>query len=345
MKMSNRGRHLTSERKMRIVQLGESNHNPTEVTRIMQQEGVEGLTRNTVYRILAKWRTHRTVGDIPSPIKPMQGVTNEICDFIDSVMESNDEESAPKLSRKIKDRFGVSFSESKTKELRRRLGWISTKTKYCQMVRNANKEKRADFAKRVLQEKDQFDDVIWTDECNIQLEQNGTLTYHRWWEPCPQKGKPKHPYKVSVWAGISKRGASKILTFEGIMEKTFFCEDILQKTLKPFIDERFPDGHRFMQDNDPKHTSILARETMEKEGINWWKTPAESPDLNPIENFWHELKNHLRMEVKPRTAGELLKGIQDFWLKLTPIRCCRYIHHIQRVLPVVIEREGKATGF
>ena len=44
-----------------------------------------------------------------------------------------------------------------------------------------------------------------------------------------------------------------------------------------------------MQDNDPKHTSRHAKEFTQK-SINWWPTPAESPDANPVENLWHELK-------------------------------------------------------
>ena len=46
--------------------------------------------------------------------------------------------------------------------------------------------------------------------------------------------------------------------------------------------------------------------------INWWKIPAESLDLNPIENMWHELKEFSRREVMPKTKQELIDGIVQF---------------------------------
>ena len=34
--------------------------------------------------------------------------------------------------------------------------------------------------------------------------------------------------------------------------------------------------------NDPKHASYLIEDFFEEHGVNWWPTPPESPDLNPI---------------------------------------------------------------
>lgn len=96
-----------------------------------------------------------------------------------------------------------------------------------------------------------------------------------------------------------------------------------------------------MQDNDPKHTSRLAQDYYTRSGINWWKTPAESPDMNPIENMWHELKEYIRREVKPRCKA----GITNFWMTADSYKCCRYICHLKRVLPKVIEVGGEATGY
>lgn len=128
------------------------------------------------------------------------------------------------------------------------------------------------------------------------------------------------------------------------MEQHLFVE-ILRETLLPFIQQVYPTGHRLMQDNDPKHTSLYARDFLEDNNVNWWKTPAESPDMNPIENLWHELKEFIRREVKPKTKDELVAGIECFWGTVTVEKCLKYINHLKKVIPKVIELNGDATGY
>ena len=81
-------------------------------------------------------------------------------------------------------------------------------------------------------------------------------------------GKPKNAVKLHLWAGISRRGPTNLLIFDGIMESKFYCQEILRLTYIPSLNQLYPEplesGEGIMwADNDPKHNSRLARDTME----------------------------------------------------------------------------------
>jgi hypothetical protein len=79
---------------------------------------------------------------------------------------------------------------------------------------------------------------------------------------------------------------------------------------------------------------------MEENDVNWWWTPAESPDMNPIANLWHELKEYINRVAKLKTKSELVQGMLDFWATVDATKCRKYIGHLRKVLPRVIELDG-----
>lgn len=85
-------------------------------------------------------------------------------------------------------------------------------------------------------------------------------------------------------------------------------------------------------------------EFMKNNKINYWPTPSESPDMNPVEMVWAELKNYLRKQVKPSSKRELVDGIIKFWNTVCIAKCNKYIDHVFKVLPIVIQRGGRASG-
>ena len=66
----------------------------------------------------------------------------------------------------------------------------------------SNEEKRIEFCKGLVMSNDlDFQDVIWTDKCSVQLELHREVTYHRKGEPARMCSRPKHLAKVHVCVG------------------------------------------------------------------------------------------------------------------------------------------------
>ena len=90
----------------------------------------------------------------------------------------------------------------------------------------------------------------------------------------------------------------------------------------PFVNEKLPNYHILHMDNSPTHTAQEITQYLIENRINHRKTPAQSPDLNPIELVWHDLKFFLENEWKPTTRQELIDGIEYFWRTVLTVKYC-----------------------
>lgn len=308
------------------------------------EEGII-VSRTSLCLLIKKFKSTGSVADY-RPIPRPKKLKNEHYRFIDEKMAENDELTARELLSKLQEEFPeVSVSISTVKRAKRELGWAAKRTRYCALISENNQEKRMQWCESQIEEGDlEFENVVWTDECTVQLESHRRLCFRKKDQPVRYRMRPKHPPKVNVWAGISRRGATQVVIFTGVLTATRYV-DILEASLVPFLETVYPDGHRYMQDNDPKHTSRYAQWWYEEKNINWWKTPASSPDLNPIEMIWHAMKEYLRGEYKPKNVSELKSGIRAFWRTLTPEICSKYIGHLKKVIPKVVEVKGGPSGY
>ena len=150
------------------------------------------ISLSALYRLIKKYNEY---GSVSNRLVSVSKVLNsEQLDYIHECMKSNDEYTARQLHALLLDKWlNFIVSVDTIKRERRLLGWVASKPKYCQWVRDRNKQKRFDWCKEIISTGETFDNVIFSDECSIQL--HGRLCFRLRGQLKP---KPKHP--VHVWA-------------------------------------------------------------------------------------------------------------------------------------------------
>ena len=145
-------------------------------------------------------------------MKPPRKLTDEHYHFIDDCMADDDELTVTKLQAMLKERYpSLDVNVSMIKRACMELGWTEKKMRYGALVSEANQEKRVEWCKERQETGDvDFDDVLFTDKCTVQLESHRRITFYKKGQPIKYKIKPKHTPKVNVWTGISSRGATKV---------------------------------------------------------------------------------------------------------------------------------------
>jgi len=152
----------------------------------------------SIQRLLAKFKSHHTINDLKR--KPRRSLLSpEMLDHVENLLQSNDELTARKLRDNLCTNYGdnnviPSISTIKRFEFNimaiklqntsiyrycKQLGWTCTPPHYCQLIREANKAKRKKRCETQIKNEEKFEDVIFSDECTVQLENHSKLCFRK----------------------------------------------------------------------------------------------------------------------------------------------------------------------
>lgn len=289
---------------------------------------ITNIPLSTIYYNLQKLKSIGSVEQSKGAGRP-KVVTKELSQKIRRYIEKN-----PSISlRSLVTKLNGAVSRSTLSRHLKSLGYKNTIPKAAPMLTEVQKKKRLKWAKKHLN--DNWSKTFFTDETAFQLFRNTVGQWYKGKKPICRV--PKNRTKIFAWGGFSKTGKVSLFCFKGIMTGEFYV-GILEKRIaeiKSLMGKRW----RFQQDNDPKHTSGVAKSYLESYVPKVLEWPANSPDLNPIENIWGIVKTNVEKR-KPQNLGDLESFLVEEWDAVPETTLKNAVQSMRKRCELVIENNG-----
>ena len=293
-------------------------------------------SENTVSLWVSRWREQHSVADADRSGRPR--CTTDATDQDMMLYSDSHVNDVPKdIQRELE-------LDCSARTIRRRLNEIDLHT-CVQRAEHENVRARIAFAEGYSRwTEEDWSRVMFSDETHFYLGHHGREYVQR---PPGAALDPKYTRKenerlegkVSLWGCICAGGLGHAELYDESFNARRY-QSILQLNLVRSAHQFWPQGQWwFQQDNATQHKAETSREWFHNHGIDLIDWPAWSPDLNPIEELWNDLKRRVYGR-HPKSMDELERFVTEEWAATDLNFIARICRNMPHRLQAVIANNG-----
>ena len=121
-----------------------------------------------------------------------------------------------------------------------------------------------------------------------------------------------------VWGSMCYHGVGSLVRLEGRVNANDY-QEVLEQYMLNDADSFIGDDFVFQHDNAPIHTACSTRQWLRDNNVTVLEWPPNSPDANPIENLWRDVKTAANRH-HPRMQEELWEAVSEAWQTIPQAR-------------------------
>lgn len=334
-------RSLTTEEKARIVGMHQAGVKGAQIGREL------GLAKQTVHDVLKRFKKRGTV-ESPKPTGRPPKLTERDKRSLGRLLVQD--RRAP-LSE-ITNQLATDAHIDTVRKAAHKLGFNSRVATRKPFLSDRHLANRLAFAKKY--EKWTVADwkrVIWTDESTFEIGKisRRVLVWRREDEkfknvclaPVFKSGRTS----VMIWgAFVADQKLPLVFMPAGRRTAVDFVEIVYNGVLGPWLStQENPANLVLMEDGAPVHRSNAPKAWRESRSLVKLEWPANSPDLNPIENVWRLLKDEVQCCNRPKNVEQMKIALEAAWQGISAEKLESLVSSMPERIKAVLKAKGGAT--
>uniref|UniRef100_A0A9J8C2P5 Transposase n=1 Tax=Cyprinus carpio carpio TaxID=630221 RepID=A0A9J8C2P5_CYPCA len=306
-----RSKELPEELRDRIVARHRSGQGYKKISAALK------VPKSTVASIILKWKTYGMTRTLPRAGRPAKLSYRGRRALVREVKKN------PKITvaelKRCSQEMGESCRKSTITAALHQSGLYGRVARRKHLLSARHVKARMEFAKK------QRNKILWSDE--TKMERFGLNSKRYVWR---KPGTAHHLSNtvptvkhgggsIMLWGCFSAAGTGRLVAIEEKMNAAKYRDILDENLLQSAQDLRLGRRFTFQQDNDPKHTAKITKEWLHNNSVTVLEWPSQSPDLNPIEHLWRDLKMAVHQRL-PSNQTELERIFKEEWQRIPKFR-------------------------